>query len=398
LTKAAAGNFVMASRAFSAATSDVTPSPAVIMEVAASNSEASPATAAITVERLHAKYSLTINMNTADGATDTEKLTAVLKSTVGETPYAKLTIDGYYPFNISKKSYVFRHRQTRTYKDDGPSLGDVSYCDVSIPTDWNSSKSVWKVADYVVDPDWSSKEGVSAKTISVIKGRGIFDNQIHEVTNSKYISISEPEVGVIGYSYENTMLAEDQYVENSTGILFRAQLEPQNVVSKKASAADESGSTSETTTNPTYFYYNETFFDSWEVLKETYQGFKELAETEEAAIAKSKELAEKGISIFAPDSDGKYYCYYAYIVKHYTAVDTTDKENSSFMSPMKFVTVRNNWYNIAVKEISRIGSPNPDPYVNETTPTPDESTVIYLQVTLSVKEWVPRDNTGIVLQ
>jgi hypothetical protein len=398
LTKAAAGNFVMASRAFSAATSDGTPSPAVIMKVAASNSETNPAEAAITVERLHAKYSLTINLSTAEGATDADKLTTVLKPTVGDTPYAKLTIDGYYPFNISKKSYVFRHRQTRTYDKNGvPSLGDVSYCDLSIPTNWNSSKSVWEIADYVVDLDWESKKGVSSKSIEKLKERGIFDNPIHEVTNSKYISISEPEVGVIGYSYENTMLAEDQYVENSTGILFRAQLEPQNVVSKKVTSVDNE-ETSKATTNPTYFYYNETFFDSWEAVVENYPGLDGLVGTDETATAKSKELAEKGISIFAPDSAGKYYCYYTYIVKHYTAVDTTDKENSSFMSPMKFVTVRNNWYNIAVKEISRIGSPNPDPYVNETTPTPDESTVIYLQVTLSVKEWVPRDNTGIVLQ
>lgn len=388
---AKAGKFVMASRAFSAATTDGAPSPAVIMTVTAGNSETSPAKAAITVERLHAKYSLTVDMDANTSATDATKLAAELKTTVGGTAYAKLTIDGYYPFNISKNSYVFRHRQTRTYNDNGePALGDVSYCDVSIPTSWlkDATKPVWKVADYVVDPDWSSKTGVSTKAITDIKARTIYNNQIHNVTNSDYISISNSDIGTIGYSYENTMLAEDQYVENSTGILFRAQLEPENVKSA-------TGATS--VANPTYFYYNETFFDSWEAVVENYPGLKDLVGTGETATAKSKELAEKGISIFAPDN-GKYYCYYTYIVKHYTAVDTNDKENSSFMAPMKFVTVRNNWYNIAVKGISRIGSPNPDPYVDETTPTPDESAVIYLQVTLSVKEWVPRDNTGIVLQ
>jgi hypothetical protein len=400
-TDAKAGKFVMASRAFSAATNDGAPSPAVIMTVTASNSETNPATAAITVERLHAKYSLTVDMDATDGATDATKLAAELKTTVGGTAYAKLTIDGYYPFNISKNSYVFRHRQTRTYDESGenPALGDVSYCDVSIPTSWlkDVTKPVWKVADYVVDPDWSSKTGVSTKDISAIKARTIYNNQIHNVTNSDYIGISKSEIGAIGYSYENTMLAEDQYVENSTGILFRAQLEPQNVVSKKVTSVDNE-ETSKTTTNPTYFYYNETFFDSWEAVVENYPGLSSLVGSDETATDKSKDLAEKGISIFAPDSDGKYYCYYTYIVKHYTAVDTSDAENSSFMAPMKFVTVRNNWYTIAVKGISRIGSPNPDPYVDETTPTPDESTVIYLQVTLSVKEWVPRDNTGIVLQ
>jgi hypothetical protein len=395
------GKFVMASRDFKAAGEGT---PEVTMQVYSYNSKDTPATAAITVERLHAKYSLTIDFN-SEASSDAEKLTKVLNNTVTDKPYVKLTVDGYYPFNISTNSYVFRHRRVISYETGSTNEkewdGTYTYCNVSEPSSWNATTRLWENADYVVDPDWASKKGITS--LEDLKKRSIYKNPIHGVDNSSYIKVEKSDLDVIGYSYENTMPAENQYVENSTGILFRAKLEPQNVVTKTKTTVvndgDNTSTTTPTTTKPTtYFYYNETFFDSWDALLETYSGLDELAKTEEVAIGKSKDLAEKGVYIFAPDDAGNYYCYYTYIVKHFTPIDSGDAVNSSFMAPMKFVTVRNNWYTISVTGVSRIGSPNPDPYVNETPPTPDESTVIYLQVTLSVKEWVPRDNTGIVLQ
>ena len=81
-------------------------------------------------------------------------------------------------------------------------------------------------------------------------------------------------------------------------------------------------------------------------------------------------------------------CYYPYWIKH--ADNSVDTE----MGIMEFAIVRNNIYDLAVSSISGLGLSDID------KPKPgdkDEADKLYLNVRLLVKNWVVRNNNGIIL-
>lgn len=93
-------------------------------------------------------------------------------------------------------------------------------------------------------------------------------------------------------------------------------------------------------------------------------------------------------------TDVKYYpygeMYYPYWIRH------ADNGKADEMGIMEFGIVRNNIYDLTVSGFSGLGfgkSPSdvPDPEI------PDESSELCLKVTLYVKDWVLRTNSGILL-
>ena len=81
--------------------------------------------------------------------------------------------------------------------------------------------------------------------------------------------------------------------------------------------------------------------------------------TSEADI-KAALKADEDFKIYPADSQGKFYCYYYYWIRH-NGVGTNSDE---VMHPMEFGVVRNNIYKVAVTAVNGLGEPgdfNPDP-------------------------------------
>lgn len=100
-----------------------------------------------------------------------------------------------------------------------------------------------------------------------------------------------------------------------------------------------------------------------------------------------------GITIYQssldPQSTPGYYCYYYYWNRH------NDNNLAGVMGPMEFDVVRNNVYKLSVDKINRLGHPripenDPD---NPTPTTPDESSNIYIDVTVEIADWAVRLNS-----
>lgn len=81
-------------------------------------------------------------------------------------------------------------------------------------------------------------------------------------------------------------------------------------------------------------------------------------------------------------------CYYPYWIRH------ANNGNNKEMDIMEFCIVRNNVYQLAVTDITKLGMA--DPFDSKDTPDEGEDEV-YLKVKLYVRHWVVRQNNNIVL-
>lgn len=98
---------------------------------------------------------------------------------------------------------------------------------------------------------------------------------------------------------------------------------------------------------------------------------------------KNSELKEYNLMCYAPATDGKYYCYYYYYNRH------NNNGDDSVMGPMEFATVRNNVYKLKVENVLTLGLPQdtpPDPT------TDDENPKVFFKVSVKVLDWVVRTN------
>ena len=112
------------------------------------------------------------------------------------------------------------------------------------------------------------------------------------------------------------------------------------------------------------------------------------AEWDDAVRAFKNAVVKNNITIYEPDSDGKYYCYYFYWNRH------NDNGDNAVMGPMEFATVRNNVYKLRVSKIGEIGKPiipdnDPDPVDPN---DPDEEDKAYIDVQVEILPWVVRVN------
>lgn len=466
-------NLPMANRSFAASGTDNADIPYATMTVNANNSQANPATAEIELERLVAKYSVAVsipqttttdNVSTTTNST-TKELTYTATGATEATTYATVEIVGCSPFNLNKSSYAIRHRNTYT---EG-SWGDLSYCNLkdmstSIASNWDASSNRWKEADYVLDPLFDEKEIPTDVTTN--PGLAYW---VHSGDRSyKDISTS---LTTLGYSFENTTLDNAQYMENSTGLMFKALITPTEILSQTSEEADGSAATRRTgarreeETTTTYpdsvYYFNHKFYATLAALyydadaknylptissfpegpKETEKtvttGEGENASTSTVKVwsynDKEYETKDAANKVYAADNmaylekrlyqygvykypkgnkDGSYVCYYPYIFKHLTVESntldatplSTDADGTTYtvttaqttMTPMKFAVVRNNWYQVTVTDIQTVGRPTdePDPY----SVTPDEESSVWLKVSLKVRDWTLRKDTGVTLK
>lgn len=275
--------------------------------------------------------------------------------------YATITLDGYYIVNLPKYYYPYRHVAVLT--------------SMNVPA-WSLPENYSNVSDvngYVIDPYFFKKtiDATSFKNgdsyYEYFLGNLAEGNNISWTTFKPAASDGTPQYNTI-YSPENCMFAPAQKNGYSTGVVFRAKVDPYNSVYTLSN-----GSlvllTDKTKYPEVIYYFNYKFYDTPEALA--------------AAIGVG---SISGVNLdlykakkFEKTNDG-YRCYYNYWIRH------LDNNKSNVMGVMEFAIVRNNLYKILVTNVSGLGyeeiPTDPD--------TPDEGET-YLKVVLNVKPWIIRD-------
>lgn len=100
-------------------------------------------------------------------------------------------------------------------------------------------------------------------------------------------------------------------------------------------------------------------------------------------------VKDNHFTIYEPDAQQNYYCYYTYWNRH------NDNGKNTEIGQMEFATVRNNVYKILVNTVVRLGHPgkpddDPDP---DDPGTPDEKDSFYCSIICKVLPWEVRMNS-----
>ena len=177
------------------------------------------------------------------------------------------------------------------------------------------------------------------------------------------------------YCLENCALAQAQKNGYSTGVVFRAKLEPYNNVYHLAADGTLELVTDKSRYPEVLYYFNYKFYDSAEALASVI-GVNSFTNSDLEMYQARK---------FEKDDDG-YHCYYNYWIRH------LDNYKATLMGVMEFGIVRNNLYRMLITNVSGLGHYD----LPVDTDTPDEGET-YLKVVLNVKPWIVRDQTNIVL-
>ena len=280
--------------------------------------------------------------------------------------YATVTLNGHYIVNLPKYYYMYRHTAVLTNMD--------------VPG-WNINEHFGNVNDvngYVIDPYFFSKKIDASNFTNADK---YYEHFFGDYSNPNAIAwiafnpaASTPNYKT-SYCLENCTLAPAQKNGYSTGVIFKAKLEPYSNVYHLAANGNMELLTDQTRYPDVLYYYNYKFYDSAEALAAAI-GVTTISGTNLDLYQAHK--YEKG-------EDG-YTCYYTYWIRH------LDNFKPTNMGVMEFAIVRNNLYRMLITNVSGLGNNtvtvNPD--------TPDEGET-YLKVVLNVKPWIVRDLTNIVL-
>jgi hypothetical protein len=281
--------------------------------------------------------------------------------------YASITLDGYYIVNLPKYYYSYRHTAVLT--------------SLTEPV-WNLNENFGNVKDvngYVIDPYFFKKKTDASGFANEDKYYEHFYGDYEQGkdvrwTSFKPVGNAAPDYNTV-YCLENCTMTAAQKNGYSTGIIFRAKMEPYNNVYHLSATGNMELITDTSKYPEVLYYFNYKFYDSAEALQ--------AAVNEASATGLNLDLykARK----FEKTDDG-YRSYYKYWIRH------LDNNKNSIMGLMEFAIVRNNLYRILVTNVSDLGSPilvvDPD--------IPDEGET-YLSVVLNVKPWIVRDLTNIVL-
>ncbi|MBQ8936897.1 MAG: Mfa1 family fimbria major subunit [Prevotella sp.] len=281
--------------------------------------------------------------------------------------YATVTLDGHYIVNLPKYYYSFRHAAVLT--------------SLTEPT-WNINEHFGNVKDvngYVIDPYFFNKTIDASKFTNADK---YYENFFGDYANPNAVAWTPfkpaandaPQYNTT-YCLENCTLAPAQKNGYSTGVVFRATLEPYNNVYHLGADGNLELVNDKSRYPEVIYYYNYKFYDSAEALAS-------------AIGVNSLNGASLGLyqaKKFEKSDDG-YRCYYTYWIRH------QDNFKATSMGVMEFAIVRNNLYRMLIANVSGLGGQeamvDPD--------TPDEGET-YLKVVLNVKPWIVRDLTNIVL-
>ncbi len=279
------------------------------------------------------------------------------------TQYATVKLDGYYIVNLPKYYYSFRHAAVLT--------------SITEPQ-WNIQANFGNVADvngYVIDP-YFFKKTIDASSFT--NADKYYENYFGDIITPEAVkwnafnAASQTPNYKTAYCLENCSLAPAQKNGYSTGVVFRATMEPANNVYY----LNNSGSLQILADKQNYpevlYYYQHKFYNSIDALTA-------------AVTASGASVTNYQAQVFEK-TDAGYRCYYNYWIRH------LDNNRPTQMGVMEFGIVRNNLYRMLITNVSDLGDgtlkPDPD--------TPDEGET-RLKVELNVKPWIVRDLTNIVL-
>lgn len=209
--------------------------------------------------------------------------------------------------------------------------------------------------DYVVDPNFEGQTPESASSNFMNPSAEYFFDDTKGGLNARNLTDGTP---VHFYALENTMIANEQKNVYTTGLYYQAVY--------KVSGGTENENV--------YKYLGKVY---------NFEGLKSAATSLSLNLNGLNNDSEA--SAFAAVGVTKYtdgVCYYPYWIRH-----VSDDDNTK-LGVMEFAVVRNNRYEMTIKSVKGIGTPDPvDP-----DETPDESADVYLQVAVKVLPWTVRSN------
>ena len=279
------------------------------------------------------------------------------------TLYASVKLNGYYIVNLPKYYYTFRH---------------VAVLLSLTEPQWNIQANFGNVADvngYVIDPYFFKKTINASGFNNADKYYVNYFGDINKPENVNWNTFnpaSQTPNYKTAYSLENCTLAPAQKNGYSTGVIFKAVMEPANNVYYLNNTGTLQLLTDKESYPEVLYYYQYKFYNSADALA--------VALTASGAAASSSK-AQK----FDKTDEG-YCCYYNYWIRH------LDNNKPTQMGVMEFAIVRNNLYRMLISNVSDLG----DGTIPIDPDTPDEGET-RLKVELNVKPWIVRDLTEIVL-
>jgi hypothetical protein len=279
------------------------------------------------------------------------------------TKYASIKLDGYFIVNVPKYFYTYRHTAVLTSMNE---------------PDWNLMTHFGNVSDvngYVIDP-YFFKKSIDASNFT--NADKYYENYAGGYSNPNQIpwnsfnAVSQTPNYKTAYCLENCSLRPAQENGYSTGVLFKAIMEPQNNVYHLGSSGNLELITDKNLYPEVLYFFQRKFYDSAEALA--------------AAVSATGSPSNKYQARKFEKTDDGYRCYYKYWVRH------LDNNKPTEMGVMEFAIVRNNLYRMLITGVSDLGDEGPEIIPD----TPDEGDT-YLKVVLNVKPWIVRDLTDIVL-
>lgn len=242
------------------------------------------------------------------------------------------------------------------------------------------SYKIWRYCMENTNPNLASKQvngnstgiviraKMESEVIDENKGDGTVKNPIYAFSNVFLGNI----VSLRNYANNPKRNEDETGVYELVNIRFHAAVDAYN-----ASLGDDPENANKK------FVYGEAE-KSWEEGK----GIKLSTATAEQLEVLDSFLVDREFSIYRPDTDGNYYCYYTYWNRH------NDNKLNTVMGTMEFATVRNNVYKILFEKIHRLGHPgdpndDPDP---EDPDDPDEEDHFYITVACEILPWEVRMN------
>lgn len=341
-------------------------------------------TIAATVERVMGKITVTAGGTNASSAATANKYTSFSTTVTAIGNITDITLKNYYVVNARKEGYYFRHVDKESTVTNP--LTEANY--------GNSSATL----PYVTDPKTYNKTYTSTPALAnsygdwYLQGSSAFGLLSFGTFSGTYTdmpgySSGAVETKVAAYCYENTMLKDKQKNGYTTGIVFKAEIAPSKMMQKKSSG----DGVEETTTIGSIgeiFYHSGIFYKDIEALKEAGVLLAD-GTTSSSASGAPADLKKNDVQCFKKgNTDGKFFCYYPYWIKHLPSADTAE-------DVMEFGIVRNNVYQVTVASIQGVGKDGVTENIITDTETDDPTTVL-LNVKLSIKPWVVRTNSAVL--
>lgn len=291
------------------------------------------------------------------------------------TKVADITFIKYDLVNLRNDSYLLK--RVSPLDETEPSEDNAVIGGLEIPSG-KPNVANGKALNYVIENNFFNKP-----TTGIINRDSIgefYEKYYSYIGTTTFTGLPNKADGetILTYTLENTMLKDAQLNGYSTGIVFKAQVAPdQEAWSGTAKVAIRK--------DGTFFKYNNLLFNNLKDLA-TVTGFAKLNKYKDGSIEEDGTetienlkdlLKDLGIDIFEGG-----YCYYHYWIRH------ANNNNNSVMDKMEFAIVRNNIYKLSINSVNKIGKVTPDIDPED----PDEDGDAFLKVEVKILPWVVRTN------